>query len=209
MSPRRVLIVFVHPALEHSRINRVMADAVRDVPGCTFHDLYERYPDFDVDVAAEQELLLGHDVVVFQHPFYWYSAPPLLKQWQDLVLRHGWAYGSRGTALAGKIAMHVITTGGGPTAYSPGGHNHYTIPEFLRPLERTATLCRMTWLPPYAAQGTHRMTPAEAAAHAAHYQRLIEALRDDRVDLSAAQQLACISDELDRALFNEEVHDAQ
>jgi len=56
------------------------------VEGLTFHDLYEAHPDFDVDVAREQELLLGHDAVLVQHPLYGYSTPPLVKQWEDLVL---------------------------------------------------------------------------------------------------------------------------
>ena len=64
--------------------------------GVTFHDLYELYPDFDVQVEQEQELLISHDMIILQHPFYWYSCPPLLKQWIDLVLEHGWAYGKEG-----------------------------------------------------------------------------------------------------------------
>ena len=32
----------------------------------TFNDLYEAYPDFDVDVKREQELLAAHEIVVFQ-----------------------------------------------------------------------------------------------------------------------------------------------
>ena len=80
-----VLVLFAHPALETSRINRRLAEAPQSLEGVTLRDLYEVYPDFDVDVEAEQASLLEHDVVVFQHPLYWYSAPPLLKQWQDLV----------------------------------------------------------------------------------------------------------------------------
>jgi glutathione-regulated potassium-efflux system ancillary protein KefG len=200
VSTRRVVVLFFHPALERSRVNRVLGDAARDVPGITFWDLYERYPDFDVDVAAEQALLASHDRVVFHHPLYWYSAPPLLKQWQDLVLQHGWAYGSAGRALEGKWALHVTTTGGSAGAYAPGGHNRYTIPEFFRGFEQTAALCRMTWLPPYVAHGTHRMTPDDTRQHAAAYRRLLSALRDDQVDLAAAGRLACLSDDLDSAL---------
>jgi len=89
-----VLVLFAHPALEKSRVNRRLAAAVADLPGVTLHDLYEAYPDFDVDVKREQDLLVAHDVLVVQHPFYWYSTPALVKQWEDLVLEHGWAYGT-------------------------------------------------------------------------------------------------------------------
>ena len=68
--PRRILILFAHPAREKSRVNRVLSAAVRDLPGVTFHDLYEAYPDFGIDVEREQKLLLEHDVVVFHHPFF-------------------------------------------------------------------------------------------------------------------------------------------
>jgi glutathione-regulated potassium-efflux system ancillary protein KefG len=83
--------LFAHPVLERSRVNRRLVDAIRGLDGVTIHDLYETYPTMAIDARAEQELLLQHDVYVFQHPFYWYSSPAILKEWQDLVLEHGWA----------------------------------------------------------------------------------------------------------------------
>ena len=101
----KLLIVFAHPALERSRVNRRLVEAIGDLEGVAVHDLYEAYPEFDIDVRREQELLAAHDVIVLQHPFYWYSAPAILKEWQDLVLEHGWAYGRNGTALRGKSCL--------------------------------------------------------------------------------------------------------
>ena len=98
----RVLVQFAHPAFERSRVHRRLLAHLPRREGITLNDLYEEYPAFDIDVAREQALLLAHDVVVFQHPFFWYSTPPLLKQWEDLVLEHGWAYGREGRALTGK-----------------------------------------------------------------------------------------------------------
>src|ERR1051325_11863724 len=109
---RRVLILFAHPVLERSRVNRRLLAAVRALDGVTVRDLYELYPMLESDVKAEQAALVAHDVIVFQHPFYWYSCPAILKEWQDLVLEHGWAYGKEGTQLRGKITLHPITTGG-------------------------------------------------------------------------------------------------
>ena len=48
--------------------------------GVTLRDMYALYPDGKIDVAAEQAALLAHERIVFQHPFYWYSTPPLMKQ---------------------------------------------------------------------------------------------------------------------------------
>jgi hypothetical protein len=76
-----------------------------------------------------------------------------VKQWIDLVLAFGWAYGPGGVALRGKTLFHVVTSGGAAAAYQADGFHGYTLAEFLRPLERTTTLCGMTWLPPLAIQG--------------------------------------------------------
>jgi glutathione-regulated potassium-efflux system ancillary protein KefG len=187
-SPNRVLVLFAHPALEKSRVNRAMIRGLDGLQGITFHDLYEAYPSFDVDVDTEQRLLLEHDVVVLHHPFYWYSSPALIKQWEDLVLTHGWAYGREGVALRGKVMMSAITTGGNEAAYQPGGHNRFTVSELLRPIEQTARLCGMDYLPPFVVYGTHGMTDDAIRGHAEDYRRVLLALRDGALDLGAARQ---------------------
>lgn len=179
----RILVLFAHPALEKSRVNIRFAQAAQNVKGLTFCDLYEIYPDFFIDVAAEQRLLAAHDIIVWHHPMYWYSCPPLLKQWIDLVLTHGWAYGSGGYALAGKYLFNAITTGGGELAYSEAGLNRFSLRQFLLPFEQTARLCRMTYLPPFVAQGTHKMGSGDIEKQAGDYARLLTALRDDALAL--------------------------
>lgn len=144
----KTLILFAHPALEKSKANYGLIQGVDKLEGVTFHDLYETYPDFHIDVENEKGLLLEHNHIIWQHPFYWYSVPALFKQWFDLVLEYGWAYGNGGNALSGKKVTSVITTGGPKEAYSQEGHNHYTIKEFLRPIERTAALCLMDYQEP-------------------------------------------------------------
>jgi glutathione-regulated potassium-efflux system ancillary protein KefG len=184
---RRVLVLFAHPVLERSRVNRRLADAIRGLEGVTFRDLYELYPNFSIDVQAEQEQLLAHDVIVFQHPFYWYSCPAIVKEWQDLVLEHGWAYGVGGTQLRGKIWLNAITTGGPATAYRHGGYNRFTVRELLTPWDQTAYLCGMKFLAPFVVHGSLRVVgDDDLATHRANYVRVIEALRDERVDLERA-----------------------
>jgi glutathione-regulated potassium-efflux system ancillary protein KefG len=181
----QVLIAFAHPALRRSRVNRALADAVRGLPGVTFRDLYEVYPELDIRVAEEQELLLEHDVLVMQHPLYWYSSPAIVKEWLDLVLEHGWAYGHDGTHLRGKTWLTAITSGGTADAYSPEGMHGVRLRDLLLPFERTAALCGMRYLPPFAVHGSLRLDDAEIAAAAEDYRRVVEALRDGVIDHDA------------------------
>ena len=180
-----VLILFAHPNLRSSRVHRRLIERVPDHPDLTFHDLYEVYPRLDIDIEREQALAESHDVLVFQHPFFWYSTPPILKQWEDLVLEHGWAYGSRGTALQGKRALNVVSAGGTEQAYQPGGYNRFTVRQLLAPIEQTARLCGMTYLPPWVVFGTHRLDPPDIEAAAADYEALITGLLEDTLELDA------------------------
>jgi glutathione-regulated potassium-efflux system ancillary protein KefG len=197
---RRVLILFAHPALRRSRVNRRLIEAVRGLDGVVVNDLYEVYPEFDIDVDREQRLLEQHDVVIFQHPFYWYSIPAILKEWQDLVLEHGWAYGRDGRALEGKLLLNAITAGGGEEAYRREGSNRFTVRELLAPIEQTARLCRMEYLPPFVVHGTHRLADPDIARYATDYRRALEALRDGRLDLAAVSRLPQLNADLEAVI---------
>lgn len=180
MNPAKtVLILYVHPAQHRSRVNRVLLDAVSTLDGVTIHDLYETYPDFYIDVGHEQALLRQHDIIVFQHPLYWYSCPALLKEWQDVVLEHGFAFGQEGTALHGKYLMQAVSSGGREYAYCHEGSSHFSLAELLQPFEQTAYLCGMIYLQPHWVAGTHYLNDADISAHAETYRSRISALRDD------------------------------
>ncbi|GJM31181.1 MAG: NAD(P)H oxidoreductase [Saprospiraceae bacterium] len=176
---KRVLILFAHPKFEQSRTNKALVQKVNNREGVTFHDLYERYPDFNIDVSLEKKLLERHDVVVWHHPFYWYNCPPLMKQWIDVVLEFGWAYGPQGNALETKKCLNVITTGGSRDIYCSEGNNHYSVNEFLRPFEQTARLCGMQYLPPFAVMGTHKLSTQELNHHTHQYELLMDFLQKD------------------------------
>ena len=171
------LILFAHPALEKSRANRALLEGIAGIDGVIVNDLYERYPDFQVDVDREKALLEEASRVVFQHPLYWYSSPSLLKEWFDVVLQYGWAYGDGGEALVGKRARSVVTTGGSKEAYCPEGHNCYTVEEFLRPQEQTARLCGMTWEAPLIFYGALHLSDSDLDAAVARYREVL--LADD------------------------------
>jgi glutathione-regulated potassium-efflux system ancillary protein KefG len=175
----RLLIILAHPTLHTSRINRAMAEAVTGLDGVTLHDLYEQYPDMHIAVDAEQRLLSAHDIVVFQHPMFWYSCPAILKEWQDNVLQPGFAYGD-GAKLPGKRMLSAISTGGTSDAYARGGLNHFTIHELLAPFEQVARFCGMAWLPPFVVHGAFALAPNDISREASRYRDHIVTLRDSR-----------------------------
>ena len=184
-----LIVYYAHPGHKFSHANRQMARVASQVDGITYVDLYRDYPRFDIDADIEQRRLLEHDVVLFQFPLFWYSTPSILKEWQDLVLEHGFAYGSGGDKLEGKRVLLAITAAGPEDAYSPGGYQHYPIRDFLRPLEQTARLCAMRFSAPYAlfaslkAPNDGRLDP-----HVEGYRRLLYAIRDDRYDWDVADK---------------------
>lgn len=202
---KKILIIFGHPAFKRSTINAAMRRAVEALEGVTFHDLYAAYPDFLIDVPHEQQLCESHDVLVLQHPFYWYSTPSIIKEWLDLVFENNWAYGSGRRALAGKITFQALTAGGDLANYSAEGSNRFTIRELTTPYRATANLCGMDWLPPFAVLGIYRGLPeAVLVRHAEDYRRALIALRDDRLKLDPARNCELLNQSLDAIITNGE-----
>lgn len=194
----KILINFAHPAKSRSKINRALRSVVENLEGVTVNDLYANYPDFLIDVEREQALCESHDVIIFQHPFYWYSTPAIVKEWFDLVLEHGWAFGSKSHALKGKLCMQAITAGGDETTYSKEGANQFTIAELTTPFRATANLCKMHWLPPFNVLGIHRGLPEnEVTYHAENYRRMVIALRDGTLDIECAEKKVNLDCNLD------------
>ena len=190
----RLIVYYAHPGHKHSHVNRHMAQAAGELPGITCVDLYRDYPRFDIDAGIEQRRLLEHDVILFQFPVFWYSSPAMIKEWQDLVLEHGFAYGEGGDKLAGKCLMLALTAAGPAEAYTPTGYQHYPLRTFLTPLEQTARLCRMRFLAPYVLYASLK-APSEqrVAPHVEGYRELLGALRDDRYDLEQAAAMETVS----------------
>ena len=173
-----ILLVYAHPHHGRSVANRVLLDTVRDLPGVTLHPLYDLYPDFAIDAAAERERLLAAHSIVWQHPLYWYTAPALLKLWFEVVLTRGWAYGEGGTALAGKRCLWVTTTGAPEEGYRPEGVHQHPFAAFAPVIEQTARFCGLRWEPPLVVHGAHRIGEPALHAQAAQYRARLQALAD-------------------------------
>jgi putative NADPH-quinone reductase len=182
-----ILILFAHPSQHRSEVNLPLMEVSKTVDDVSVVDLYAEYPDYCIDIEREQQRLRAHDVVVFMFPLYWYSTPSILKEWQDLVLEYGFAYGHDGHELQGKRLLCAITAGGTENAYRTSGYNHYSIRELLRPIEQTATLCGMVYLPPYALFGSRTaLEDGKVDAHVERWRQILDCLRQDQIDLGLA-----------------------
>jgi glutathione-regulated potassium-efflux system ancillary protein KefF len=176
MTDASVVLIFAHPYPDRSIANRKLLEAVDGLPGIDVRSLYDLYPTFDIDVSAEQAALQRADLVVLQHPLYWYSVPSLLKHWFDKVLARGFAYGQGGKALWGKRCWWVVTTGGDEQAFGTLGMHSRPFREFAPVVEQTALFCGMSWEEPLVVYGAHRLAPEELALAARGYRDRLEQL---------------------------------
>lgn len=185
---KSILILYAHPQSEHSVANDRLAAAAGAIDHVTLVDLYHEYPDYGINVDVEQTRLNSNDIIIFQHPVFWYSCPAILKEWQDIVLEYGYAYGKDGRALEGKVFLNAVTTGGSQAAYSSQGSNHYPLRQLFFPFEQTANLCRMTYLPPFILYGARRAAQeGDLEDHIARYRALLHAFGEGTLDLNAAR----------------------
>lgn len=178
----KLLVLHAHPRLSTSVVQRAMLHALSGLEGVSLVDLYAEYPAMDIDVGREKQRLIDHDVIILQHPFYWYSSPAIIKEWQDLVLENGWAYGPGGTKLAGRFLMQAISTGGPEQAYHTQGRNRFAITELLAPFNQTAYLCSMAYLAPFVIHAGRRMSAPELSTAAERYRDLVVGLRDGTIN---------------------------
>lgn len=168
-SPAKTKILFLvaHPHLQKSRANRAVVEAVSALDDVLVHRLYDHYPYFHIDVAREQKLLDEHELVVIQHPFYWYNMPPLLKLWLDDVWESGWAYGPGGDKLKGKKFLLSLTVGGPKESYCADGYNKFSTDMLLAPWKQTVGLCQMEWCDPLIIHGAIAAAPDVLRNHGA------------------------------------------
>lgn len=164
-----ILLLAAHPDLATSHVTQPLLQAARALSHGPGHletrDLYTLYPDYAIDVAAEQQALEAARLVIWLHPLHWYGMPALMKLWVDEVLAFGWAYGPGGQALRGKDLWLLSSTGGAAESYSAEGHNEHPIESFLLPYVQTARLCGLRWLPPLLLHGAHRASEVELQQH--------------------------------------------
>lgn len=151
---KKTTVILAHHDWEKSVANKKITERLGEKMGnIEIRNIFKLYPDFKIDAKAEQDALLDSDVIVFQFPFLWYNVPGILKQWFDDVFAFNFAFGPEGDKLKGKSFILSITIGGPGDAYTPLGYNHFRVEEFLKPLEQSAYLAQMNYIPPVYEHG--------------------------------------------------------
>ncbi|KAA5537016.1 NAD(P)H oxidoreductase [Taibaiella lutea] len=193
----KILLVTAHPALEKSRNNVRMLRVANELDKVTVRDLYELYPRFHINTKTEQHYLEESDVIVLQHPFYWYSTPALMKQYLDMVFTHGWAYGKEGNKLKGKIIFNSLTTSGTRESYHANEHNRYPLSSYLVPFNQLAHVCGMHYLPPYVLHESGKAFATESIRHAKKFKALLQMIVKDDCDIEKLKRLEYLNDFLE------------
>jgi glutathione-regulated potassium-efflux system ancillary protein KefG len=169
----KAVVLCANPLFEKSLVHHQLSVALKEVDHISWIDLYELYPDFDINIKKEQKRLEAFDVIIFQHPIYWYSCPPLLKQYIDLVFEYDWAYGKKGNALKDKYFFQIISTGGTKEGYCSSGKDGFTIRELLQPFHQTAMTCKMIPLPPFVVHGARKINEIELQSISQQLQKVL------------------------------------
>ncbi|BCZ18696.1 general stress protein 14 [Helicobacter sp. NHP19-012] len=168
------LVVLAHPDLQKSRVNKALKESISH-KGAVFSQLYQKYPDFKIDVAAEQQLLTQAERIVFQFPIFWYSYPPLFKKYLDDVLAYGFAYGSNGKALHSKEFSLAVSLGSPIENYTKGGSQTLlTIEDILAPLKATTLFVGGTYTGHFATFGALNLSDQDLAIHCQDYQEFVK-----------------------------------
>lgn len=190
----KILLVTAHPRLEKSRNNIRLMKAADSVDNVVIRDLYELYPRFFINTETEQQYLEQSQVIILQHPFYWYGIPALMKQYLDMVFTHGWAYGKDGDKLKDKILFNALTTSGTRESYHANEHNRFPLASYLIPYNQLAYVCRMHYLPPFVLHESGKSTASQSAKHATQFKELIQILASGNPDLGKLKELEYLND---------------
>lgn len=168
----QVVILLAHPNMQESVANKELIESVKDNANVSVYDLYGDNEEL-FDPHEWSRILTDATSVIFQFPFYWLSAPYMLKKWEDEVLTHL----AKTPAIAGKHLVLVVTTGSGFDAYRSGGRNGFTVDELLRPYQAAANHAGLVWKTPLIVYGMGDDDPGKRIAQGAiQYKKIVETL---------------------------------
>ena len=148
---KNVLIILAHDDMKISRVNKRFIQEIKDESNVEIRDLKALYPDYKIDIQAEQNSIKKADKIVFQFPMFWFNAPSILKEWIDKVYSIGFAFdidenGYQRRELNKKEFMLAVSMGGHESAYSG---DYKSVDECLTPYIYTSKFCGMKVSEPF------------------------------------------------------------
>lgn len=181
---KKVLIISGHTDLSTSVANAtILSTLSARLPEAEIVKLDQLYPDFRIDVAAEQARLQRADIIVLQFPVFWYSAPSILERWMEETFQHGFSHGSKGDKLKGKKLVLSFTTGAPAEMYSANGPMGHEIDDFLTCYKSACALCQMEYCGyvftggvSYGNRTTPELIEQQKVESVRHAERLIDKL---------------------------------
>ena len=168
----KVLVIYSHTYQEQSTAGKAILEVFKKAPGFIVRYLEELYPDLNkIDIAAEQQALVEADVIVFQHPIFWFNMPAALKRYMDEVFQYGFAYGGTGgDKLKGKKFIHSFTAGSSAATYE-GTEFGLAL---VAPLKCTAAYAQMDYVKAAPLYGQLALTNPNVAEEARqHAEKLV------------------------------------
>jgi len=127
----KVVVISGHPNLNESMANKKIINILSSLNKTHVRCLDDLYPDYNIDIPAEQAALIDADLVIFQFPLYWSTYPALLKKWFDDVFTYNFAFGPQGDKLKNKKVILSITAGATAESYSEGDFNFMPLDGYL------------------------------------------------------------------------------
>ena len=134
------LMILAHPVIEKSIGNKIISDIISKEANTELRHLDQLYPDFNINIKAEQEALLKADTVIFQFPLFWYNMPAILKHWIDKVFEYGFAFGAE-SKLTGKRVIVSFTIGSPAKDYP-----NEVIQKITFPLQGLSEYCKLQYV---------------------------------------------------------------
>ena len=171
---KKILLLSCHPDIQNSLGNKTLLNAVKDIEGVTAMDVYKE----EFNVERYRKAFNEADVLLFQFPLYWGSAPSMLKKWSDEIFIQL----IENMAGKGKKIMVAVTCGASKSEFSATGYNLFPIEALVAPYHLQANFSGMGWLPPFAIYDMENAELKEksAAEGAKEYRKVVESIINEK-----------------------------
>ena len=152
------LLIIAHPNLQESVFSKNILEGLSGLSDLQVRDLYALYPNRVINadnVEIEAQHLLDSEQLIFQFPLYWFQAPSLMKEYQDVVLTRFSVGRENIQKLSGKKMLLSVTIGNTEENYMQGGRIDIPVLDLLAPWRACARYFAMEFQDPVLSYRCH------------------------------------------------------